>query len=140
MGEDARTQAPQRARGVSMRPGSISRLGMGLLPIWCSIGPVWAQAGAQDLDSDAALSATYNAAIISGVALALVIAAVLIAWRALDARAVFEREVKLRKAQLDTAIAHMSQGLVTFDAQGRVLLLNNRYLEMYGLSPDVAKP
>jgi diguanylate cyclase (GGDEF)-like protein/PAS domain S-box-containing protein len=114
---------------------------MGLLPFWwCANGPVWAQASAQELDSDAALSATYNAAIISGIALALVIAAVLIAWRALDARAAFEREVELRKAQLDTAIAHMSQGLVTFDAQGRVVLLNNRYIEMYGLSPEAAKP
>src|SRR3954452_2322168 len=122
----------------TMRAGSISSLGMGLLPVWwCSTGPVWAQASAQHLDSDAAL---FSAATISGIALALVITAVVIAWRALDARAVFEREVELRKAQLDTAIEHMSQGLVMFDAEGRVLLLNNLYLEMYGLSPDVAKP
>ena len=66
--------------------------------------------------------------------------AFVIAWRAIAARAVFEREVELRKAQLDTAIEHMLQGLVMFDAHGRVVLLNNRYLEMYGLSPDVAKP
>ena len=34
----------------------------------------------------------------------------------------------------------MSQGLNTFDAQGRIILLNTRYLEMYKLDPKVVKP
>jgi methyl-accepting chemotaxis protein len=34
----------------------------------------------------------------------------------------------------------MSQGLNMFDAQGRIQLLNRRYLEMYSLSPEVVKP
>jgi methyl-accepting chemotaxis protein len=34
----------------------------------------------------------------------------------------------------------MSQGLNMFDAQGRITLLNRRYLEMYKLSPEIVKP
>jgi len=35
---------------------------------------------------------------------------------------------------------NMTQGVVLFDAQERVLVVNDRYVEMYGLSPDVVKP
>src|SRR4029079_11801973 len=35
---------------------------------------------------------------------------------------------------------NMSQGLNMFDAQGRIILLNKRYLQMYKLSPEVVKP
>jgi diguanylate cyclase (GGDEF)-like protein/PAS domain S-box-containing protein len=40
----------------------------------------------------------------------------------------------------DTAVNNMSQGLVMFDAAERLLVCNRRYLEMYGLSPEVVKP
>ena len=39
-----------------------------------------------------------------------------------------------------TAINNMTQGLVMFDADERVVLCNQRYIEMYGLSPEVVKP
>jgi len=35
---------------------------------------------------------------------------------------------------------NMTQGVVLFDAHERVLVVNNRYVEMYGLSPSVVKP
>jgi len=38
--------------------------------------------------------------------------------------------------QIATAFDHMSQGLGMFDPEGRLLLVNNRYREMYGLSAD----
>ena len=41
---------------------------------------------------------------------------------------------------LALALNNMSQGVVMFDAAGRVVVCNNRYLEIYGLSPDVVKP
>jgi methyl-accepting chemotaxis protein len=41
---------------------------------------------------------------------------------------------------LALALNNMSQGVVMFDAGGRVVVCNNRYLEIYGLSPDVVKP
>jgi hypothetical protein len=34
----------------------------------------------------------------------------------------------------------MSEGLCMFDASARLILCNERYLEMYGLRPEIAKP
>ncbi len=42
--------------------------------------------------------------------------------------------------QLDAALNNMRQGLLMFDKNHRVVVLNQRYIEMYGLSPDQAKP
>ena len=42
--------------------------------------------------------------------------------------------------QLIAAINNMSQGLCMFDADARLVICNDRYREMYGLSSDVAKP
>ncbi len=45
------------------------------------------------------------------------------------------------KAHLATlALNNMSQGVIMFDAAARVAVCNNRYLEIYGLSPDIVKP
>jgi methyl-accepting chemotaxis protein len=41
---------------------------------------------------------------------------------------------------LSLALNNMSQGVVMFDATGRLAVCNARYLEIYGLSPDVVKP
>jgi methyl-accepting chemotaxis protein len=41
---------------------------------------------------------------------------------------------------LALALNNMSQGVVMFDAAGRLTVYNNRYLEIYGLSPDIVKP
>ena len=42
--------------------------------------------------------------------------------------------------RFDAAINNMSQGLTMFDRSGRLVLCNRRYIEMYGLSPDVVRP
>jgi diguanylate cyclase (GGDEF)-like protein/PAS domain S-box-containing protein len=42
--------------------------------------------------------------------------------------------------QLDGAVNNIIQGLAMFDASGRMVVCNRRYIEMYRLSPDVAKP
>ena len=44
------------------------------------------------------------------------------------------------KQRLDTAINNMSQGLLLFDGQGHMVVCNQGYMKMYGLSPDVVKP
>jgi methyl-accepting chemotaxis protein len=41
---------------------------------------------------------------------------------------------------LALALNNMSQGVVMFDAGGRLTVYNDRYLEIYGLSPDIVKP
>src|SRR5882724_13320881 len=43
-------------------------------------------------------------------------------------------------ARLLTALNNMSEGLCMFDASARLILCNERYLEMYGLRPEIAKP
>ena len=57
----------------------------------------------------------------------------------------FEALVKARvendqRIALNAAINDMSQGLLMFDAAERIVVCNRRYIEMYGLSPDVVKP
>ena len=51
-----------------------------------------------------------------------------------------ERQLREQKLQLDTALNNMSQGLNLFDASGRLVVCNQRYLEMYRVSPEQAKP
>ena len=46
----------------------------------------------------------------------------------------------LEKLRLDRAINNMTQGLLLFDASERLVVCNQRYIEMYGLSPRVIKP
>jgi diguanylate cyclase (GGDEF)-like protein/PAS domain S-box-containing protein len=45
-----------------------------------------------------------------------------------------------RNLLLDAALNNMVQGVNMFDAQARLVLLNDRYLQMYRLSPEVVKP
>ncbi len=51
-----------------------------------------------------------------------------------------EQKLALEKQRLDTAVNNMSQGLLLFDSSERLVICNPRYVEMYGLSPDVVKP
>ncbi|MGB9412588.1 MAG: PAS-domain containing protein, partial [Pseudolabrys sp.] len=43
-------------------------------------------------------------------------------------------------ALLSIVLNNMTQGVILFDAHKRILVCNNRYIEMYGVSPDVVKP
>ena len=47
---------------------------------------------------------------------------------------------RMEKQRLDTAINNMTQGLLLFDSSQRLVVCNQRYLEMYGLSAEVLKP
>jgi diguanylate cyclase (GGDEF)-like protein len=51
-----------------------------------------------------------------------------------------ERRLALEKERLDTAVNNMTQGLLLYDADARIVLCNQRYLEIYNLSADVVKP
>ena len=53
---------------------------------------------------------------------------------------VTRRRLKLEKKRLDLAVNNMSQGLTLFDAEGRLVVCNRRYLEIYGLSAEVVRP
>src|SRR5438128_1729800 len=41
---------------------------------------------------------------------------------------------------LDTVLNNMSQGVLMFDAEARLVFYNQRYIEMYGLSAAVVTP
>jgi len=59
-----------------------------------------------------------------------------------QARAEKAEAEKLRRQrlQLDTALNNMSQGLCMFDAEARLVICNDLYVQMYGLSREVVKP
>jgi diguanylate cyclase (GGDEF)-like protein len=40
---------------------------------------------------------------------------------------------------LRTVLNNMSQGVLLFDAEARLIFCNERYIDMYGLSPEIAK-
>ncbi|WP_426410351.1 bifunctional diguanylate cyclase/phosphodiesterase [Bradyrhizobium ganzhouense] len=48
--------------------------------------------------------------------------------------------VSLEKQRLDTAMNTMTQGLLMFDQDERLIVCNRRYIDMYGLSTAVVKP
>jgi diguanylate cyclase (GGDEF)-like protein/PAS domain S-box-containing protein len=50
-----------------------------------------------------------------------------------------KRKLRQQKVQLDTALETMSQGLCMFDADGRIVLCNDRYAMMMGLSTPSLK-
>ncbi|MGP0091428.1 MAG: putative bifunctional diguanylate cyclase/phosphodiesterase [Xanthobacteraceae bacterium] len=53
-----------------------------------------------------------------------------------------ERTAELQSVRsvLEAALNNMSQGLLMFDAQARLVICNRRYLGMYALDPEAVKP
>src|SRR5947209_2807106 len=51
-----------------------------------------------------------------------------------------DQSLRERNDCLEIAINKMTQGLTMWDSTGRLVLCNQRYIEMYGLSPDVVRP
>ena len=51
-----------------------------------------------------------------------------------------EEELLVEKQKLEVAVGNMTQGLVLLDRAAKVVVCNDRYLSMYGLSPDKVKP
>ena len=49
-------------------------------------------------------------------------------------------ELQRANVTIDAALNNMSQGLVMFDSSGRLVICNQRYLEMYSLPPEFVKP
>ncbi len=43
--------------------------------------------------------------------------------------------LRASNTKLEAALAHMNQGIVMFDADGRILLYNRRYLDIFGYDP-----
>jgi signal transduction histidine kinase len=50
------------------------------------------------------------------------------------------QQLHARNLQFDTALTNMVQGLCMFDKDQKLIVVNKRYLEVYGFSADVVKP
>jgi diguanylate cyclase (GGDEF)-like protein len=97
------------------------------------------------LDTGAALADWQNETnILLGVGvlavLAVAVMILLIARQLAQAHKFSTRRLALEKQRLDTAINNMSQGLIMFDSAERLVVCNDFYIQMYGLSRDIAKP
>jgi diguanylate cyclase (GGDEF)-like protein len=60
--------------------------------------------------------------------------------RTLGALASSQRDLESQNHRFDAALNNMTQGLIMFDAAERMVVCNNRYIDMYGLSRDFVKP
>ena len=58
----------------------------------------------------------------------------------ISARKQMEAALAASELKLQTALSNMSQGLMMFDAEGRLMLSNSRHAEMYGLPKDQILP
>ena len=56
-----------------------------------------------------------------------------------DLRSLAEEKGR-QNERFDAALSNMSQGLCLVGAEQRLVVCNHRYLQLFGLSPDVAKP
>jgi diguanylate cyclase (GGDEF)-like protein len=51
-----------------------------------------------------------------------------------------ESDLRTQNLRFEVALTNMTQGLILHDPSGRVIVCNQRYIDMYGLSPDVVTP
>jgi diguanylate cyclase (GGDEF)-like protein len=92
----------------------------------------------------AALAGWRNHALTIGIGTLLVIICCVFLLRALISHTsrlvASEAALAEEQAKVDAALRTMLQGLVMFDSSARLVICNRRYLDMYGLSPDMVKP
>ena len=55
-------------------------------------------------------------------------------------RARLETQLQLQTERSHHALANMSHGLIMYDADSRIVVCNERFLQLYGLDPDIVKP
>ena len=97
------------------------------------------------VDTEAALAIWQkqtNILLGAGILAALTVAIMiwLIARQQTRAHGLSMQSLALEKMRLDTALNNMSQGLIMFDAADRIVICNDLYIKMYGLSRDIVKP
>ena len=95
------------------------------------------------LDSALAVWRSQTKFFVSMAVLSLVVTALmlyLIFHQMIRQHRVSQQRLSVEKQRLDTAIGHMSQGLLLFDSSERLIVCNGRYIEMYELSREVVKP
>ncbi len=81
-----------------------------------------------------------NSASISRETLALLIACVATAAVSCLSGALAGGRIRKQEMRLQVAVNNMVQGLLMFDDDERIVIVNQRYIHMYGLSADIVKP
>ena len=79
-------------------------------------------------------------AVASASAVAIALLLLLVVRKLSQQHRLSQQRLTLEKQRLDKAVNNMTQGLLLFDKSQRLVVCNQRYLEMYGLSPDIIKP
>ena len=79
-------------------------------------------------------------AVASASAVAIALLLLLVVRKLSQQHRLSQQRLTLEKQRLDKAVNNMTQGLLLFDKSQHLVICNQRYLEMYGLSPDVIKP
>jgi diguanylate cyclase (GGDEF)-like protein len=72
--------------------------------------------------------------------LVIVVLLFLVVRKLLQHHRLSQQRLRLQKQRLDTAVNNMTQGLLLFDSSQRLVVCNERYIEMYGLSAEVLRP
>ncbi|MGC2782190.1 MAG: EAL domain-containing protein [Bradyrhizobium sp.] len=49
-------------------------------------------------------------------------------------------QLENEKQRVETALDNMTQGLISFDADARIVMFNQRFIDLLGLSADIIKP
>jgi diguanylate cyclase (GGDEF)-like protein len=74
------------------------------------------------------------------VLLALVVSLVMVAGLLVRRHRVADQRSAAERRHLATALNNIPQGLVLYDSSARIVVCNQPYLDMFGLSADVARP
>jgi methyl-accepting chemotaxis protein len=128
------------ALAVAARPQNHSRLWLSALLLTLAIvSHHFIAMGAVDIVPDPTRSLA--ALSLSPDLLAVAIASIAVAILGMSLiSALADRRLDDKGRLLSLALNNMSQGVVMFDQSGRLVVCNDGYLRMYGLSPDVVKP
>jgi diguanylate cyclase (GGDEF)-like protein len=95
--------------------------------------------GAVEITPDPTRSLTPNSVSPVWLAIAVAVSAAGVLGMSL-AGAIASRRLHEKEHQLATAVNNMPLGLVMYDDNERLVTCNDRYLEMYDLSPDLVRP
>ena len=73
-------------------------------------------------------------------ALAIAVLLIAVVRKLSEQHRTWRERLTLEMQRLDRAINNMTQGLVLFDSSAQLVTCNQRYIEMFELSPEVVKP
>jgi diguanylate cyclase (GGDEF)-like protein len=75
-----------------------------------------------------------------GLLMAAVVILAVIVFLVLKRHQVSDERLAIERRNLSTAVNNIPQGLILYDASARIIICNQPYIDMFGLSSDVARP